>query len=879
MKTSISLKHIWIVITVFSILVPITIITLWYSEKLYYSELNSALLIKRLDNENLRNDIEAEITRFQTTLKNKSDPLALLMTNKSKESLQDIYSYLDLIVEREAAIREAIIISKSGEVIAAIEPEFSGKRVFTRKELEAIAVHWGYTEEIEYPEIIIPLLGRQYIGAPERHEDFYAFRIATPIGNPAQAVLIVNIDTARLWSNNSTNQNDNSDYMLDRRGTLVTNVEGSNNKQGALMTHLEIVRTALIDGDWPLDKVYTGVKNKPVFGTMTYIPLLHWSLVSEVNAEQITTPIDTLLYKVVLFTLIGVLSFILLVLIIVGKTLKPLENTQAAVNDIAEGNFDLDLEASGIKELDAMILDVNKMAVARQHAEQSLYEQEKDLSITINSIADGLITIDENGTVLIFNDTAANIFGYKSNEIIGQNVKKLMPEKYSLHHDDYLHRYLETNEPHVIGHGAEVEGLHKNGSTFPLRLSLAELPRGSDGERRFIASCQDLSLLQEQQEQLRRSQKMEALGKLTGGIAHDYNNILGIIMGYASLLQKALDGHPKLANFSDEIHSAGERGSKLTKKLLDFSRFKASDNTSVDINAILNSDLHMLETTLTARIKLVFDLEDGLWPVKLDANELEDAILNMSINAMHAMEDKPGQLTFQTRNLQLDPAISNSLNLVPGDYVELSIIDTGCGMDNECKEKIFDPFFTTKGSEGTGLGLSQVYGFIDRSDGEVKVYSEPGKGTKISLYFPRENSSNTTPQSDNTQNEIDLSGTETILVVDDEKALIDLCCVVLKQYGYKTLHAESGFQALKILEQETVDLLLSDVIMPEMDGYKLASTVIERYPDMPVQMVSGFSDNRYEKLDTINRDLQLKLIYKPYQSRVLLTRIRELLDS
>lgn len=401
--------------------------------------------------------------------------------------------------------------------------------------------------------------------------------------------------------------------------------------------------------------------------------------------------------------------------------------------------------------------------------------------------------------------------------------------------------------------------------------------RDHDGQVIRIAGvAEDITEQVNMEETLRRTQKMDALGKLTGGIAHDYNNMLSIILGYTELLKGQIKDQPKLIKYIDTIHNAGERGTTLTRKLLAFSRKNTSDADTLNINTLLQDKQHMLDKTLTARINLTLDLEDKLWPVWLDSGDLEDAIVNLSINAMHAI-DGNGQLTIQTRNISIDDADARIFQVSPGDYVQLSVIDTGRGMNEATKEKIFEPFFSTKGNEGTGLGLSQVYGFVQRSAGAIKLYSEPDLGTRMMLYFPRYHETKNNEKLKVKNSESDFRGHENILVVDDEQALLELTRDILESQGYQVICAKNAKQALDTLKQQSIDLVLSDIIMPEMDGYQLAAKVQEKYPEIKIQLVSGFSDDRH--INMVNDELYDNLIYKPYQSHTLLKRIRDLLDG
>ncbi len=383
----------------------------------------------------------------------------------------------------------------------------------------------------------------------------------------------------------------------------------------------------------------------------------------------------------------------------------------------------------------------------------------------------------------------------------------------------------------------------------------------------------DITKQKESDETLRRTQKMDALGKLTGGIAHDYNNMLGVVLGYADLLKEMLAEQPDLQSYADQIIHASERGAKLTQKLLSFSRQKSSDANVLDINQALIEEQHMLEKTLTARIQLELKFEENPWQVYLDESELEDAILNLCINSMHAIESS-GTLTIETKNKTLKALEAESLELNPDEYVQLIISDTGHGMDQLTKDKIFDPFYSTKGELGTGLGLSQVYGFIKRCGGAVKVESQLNIGTQFSLYFPRYFGQDTCKSELKENDKIMSSNEKTILVVDDEPQLLNLAAEILNRHGYKVFCAQHAKDALKILETESIDIMFSDVIMPDVDGYELAAITHKKYPNVKIQLASGFTGEHHTQY--VNAELTNNLLQKPYNSQSLLNKIQSL---
>jgi len=474
------------------------------------------------------------------------------------------------------------------------------------------------------------------------------------------------------------------------------------------------------------------------------------------------------------------------------------------------------------------------------------------------------------------------IYTYISPSI--ESILGYTPEEFLVHYSRYLtknpHNHEATQQFELNRKGEEqaafeIEIYHKSGSTSWLEIK--EFPIfDQHGKITHIEGiAHDISKRKQADKIMHRSQKMNALGKLTGGIAHDYNNMLGVIIGYAELLEESLTEQPKLNKFAHEIHHAAERGSKLSRKLLAFTQHKSTNAQSTNINTLLHEQKNLLEKSLTARIKLTLNLEADLWNTYLDSSDFEDATLNLTLNALYAMESS-GQLTIQTTNQKINGIDAKQLNLIPGDYVLLSFADTGCGIEKTIEDKIFDPFYTTKGSKGTGLGLSQVYGFVERSKGVIKVYSELGHGSRFNLYFPRYIGSESKNLKPTNQPKPDYRGTETILVVDDEPALLDLTTEILCSQGYKVHCAQSGKEALEILKNQSIDLLLSDVIMPNMNGYELIAIVEKKYPRLKILLASGFSEISDEFM--INNSIQQNLLQKPYNSQTLLKKIRSLLD-
>jgi PAS domain S-box-containing protein len=530
--------------------------------------------------------------------------------------------------------------------------------------------------------------------------------------------------------------------------------------------------------------------------------------------------------------------------------------------------------AAPIRDSDGNILgmvlvfnDVTEQYKLREAASKS----RRDLQAILNNSPAVIYVKDTQGRFIFINQKFENLFQIKMQAISGKTLHDVFPKKIA---DE-----MQRNDKAVLTAGQALETEETAPHSDGLRTYATIKFPLFNGDGDIYAVCgmsTDITERKRAEEHSRRTQKMNSLGNLTGGIAHDYNNMLGVVMGYAGLLEEALSDQPELAKYAHEIHHAGERGVRLTNKLLAFTRKKVSKADDLNLNTLLLNAQHMLERTLTARIKLVLDLTENPWSVWLDNSDVEDAIVNMSINAMHAIESN-GQLTIQTRNQAINQLDARLLGLTAGDYVLLNITDTGCGMDEETKEKAFEPFFSTKGERGTGLGLSQVYGFVERSGGAIKIYTEPGQGTRFALYFHRYHATDGKKQLIEGNKAIDIKGSETILVVDDEPALLRLSCEILTQYGFNVISADNAKNALEILTYEKIDVLISDIIMPEMDGYQLAAIVKEKYPAIKIQLASGFADDRNRSM--VDESLRQNLLLKPFNSLDLLQKIHDLLND
>jgi len=512
---------------------------------------------------------------------------------------------------------------------------------------------------------------------------------------------------------------------------------------------------------------------------------------------------------------------------------------------------------------------------ALRATQEDLRRSELNFRSLVTNAPYGICRCDSTGRILDANPAFLELLGFSSaDEIIGHYI-------YSLYADTEqwfdLADCLRSPEPFK---GLTAEWQRKTGTTV-VRVSGRSVTNGRKEEVVFEIFAEDVTERRALEQQLRQSQKMEAVGRLAGGIAHDFNNLLMVISGYSEFLLERLGAEPHLRGPAQEIASASERASSLTRQLLAFSRKQMLAPRIVNLNDIATENLKMLTRMIGEDIDLVMLPNPNLWPVRADAGQIEQVIMNLAVNARDAMPSG-GKLTIETSNITLDEEYArHHAPLAPGDYVMLAISDTGAGMDTETQSHIFEPFFTTKGPKGTGLGLSTVYGIVKQSGGYIWVSSEVGRGTTFKIYLPRvAGTGEALAQAVKPMRFQKVEpGTETILLVEDEANLRYLARQYLEKQGYKVIDAADGAVAMQIAvaHEAPIHLLLTDVIMPGMNGRELAQRISEIRPNVKVLYMSGYTENVIGHNGTL--DAGVRLLQKPFSLRDLKHMVREVLDA
>jgi len=515
---------------------------------------------------------------------------------------------------------------------------------------------------------------------------------------------------------------------------------------------------------------------------------------------------------------------------------------------------------------------------AQAESEQGRHQNEQMKAAMLDASADPIISIDHAGRIIEFNWAAERAFGYLAEEVLGKLVEEvIVPPRLRQQHRDGMARLLATGEPTIVGRRVEMPAMRADGSEFPIELAIAQTRVGENPY--FTASLRDLTESKATEAQLRHSQRMDAIGQLTGGIAHDFNNLLAVIVGNLDLLDESIDPNDARKKLIEPSIRAAERGSKLTQQLLAFARRQTLMPRPIDINKLVANTADLLRRTLGGNVELSVALKDDLWRALIDPGQLENAIINLTINAADAMPEG-GKLTIETANVELDEDYArHHAEVTPGRYVMIAVTDTGSGMPPEVIERAFEPFFTTKeAGRGTGLGLAMVYGFVKQSNGHIKIYSELGAGTTFKLYLPQSGDEPNAVDEEPQGSEVEESRGETILVVEDDLDVLNLAVQILESLGYRVMSATNAADAeAQINAAPELNLLFTDVMLPGgAGGMRLAEIAKEVHPAVKVLFMSGYTEQAIVHRGILPTGSQL--LAKPFRKAELARAVRQSLD-
>jgi PAS domain S-box-containing protein len=535
-----------------------------------------------------------------------------------------------------------------------------------------------------------------------------------------------------------------------------------------------------------------------------------------------------------------------------------------------------------LAKLRQRIQDLEASENERKRAEEALRESEERFRQMYDEAPVGYHELDREGRIIRVNRRELEMLGYTDEELLGRPVWKFVVE------EEMTRQVIMAKIAGDVSFHETFERTYrrKDGTTLPVLIE-DQVIRNKKGRITGIRSMiEDITerrraeeALQKSEEQLRQWQRVEAIGRLAGGVAHDFNNLLMTIKGCSELLLGGLDQSDPRRDEVEEIRKAAERATALTRQLLAFGRRQVLQPQVLDLNEVVANMDRMLQRLIGEDIQLLTVLDRELWPVKVDPGQIEQVIMNLAVNARDAMPGG-GKLTIETANVVLDEGYARRhVSVKTGPCVMVAVTDTGCGMDKEIQSHLFEPFFTTKKTgEGTGLGLSTVYGIVKQSGGNIWAYSELGQGTTFKIYLPRVEEAVKTYRP-KTAPAVSPGGSETILLVEDEEAVRTIVSKILQNRGYTVLEAHHGNEALQICEHHEgpIHLMVTDVVMPQVSGRELAERLTLLRPEIRVLFMSGYPDNAIVHHGVLGAGTAF--LQKPFTLNALECKVRELLDA
>jgi two-component system, cell cycle sensor histidine kinase and response regulator CckA len=532
--------------------------------------------------------------------------------------------------------------------------------------------------------------------------------------------------------------------------------------------------------------------------------------------------------------------------------------------------LDEQIFAGSVADAVSLLMEID----LRAQAEKALLRSEERYRDLVENAKDIIYTRDLQGNCTSINKVVEQVLGYTREEALGMNIWETVSSESQKKIQEMVMRKLAGEGMAVF----EMEAMAKNGRKVTLEVNTRLVHEGGvlvgvQGIARDVTERRQL------EEQLRQSQKMEAVGQLAGGVAHDFNNILAVIIGYSDILLNKLKQEDPTRRKITEIRKSAERAANLTGQLLAFSRRQVMQPAVIDLNATVKDMSEMFRQLIGENIELHTSFEEGLGPVKADLGQIQQVIMNLIVNARDAMP-QGGHLTIGTQNAYLrDENLGRLYRVKEGHYVMLAVSDTGCGMDTEMQAHVFEPFFTTKEKgKGTGLGLSTVYGIVKQSGGYIWVFSEVGRGTTFKIYLPlieeevEEVNTSVTPAEQ-------LNGTETVLLVEDEENVRRLACEILEMNGYTVIEAKDGVEALEVCDryEGPIQLMLTDVVMPRLGGRELSQRLAPLRPQMRVLYMSGYTDDAIVRHGAFDRDIHF--LQKPFTPEALARKVRQAISA
>ncbi|MCP4722477.1 MAG: PAS domain S-box protein [Desulfobacteraceae bacterium] len=501
-------------------------------------------------------------------------------------------------------------------------------------------------------------------------------------------------------------------------------------------------------------------------------------------------------------------------------------------------------------------------------------ENLRRLATVVKDSNDAITVQDTEGNITAWNKGAEKMFGYSGAEALSMNITDIVPDDRKKEALAFVQKLQEEE----VG-SFETERMTKDGRLLDVWLTVTKLV-DDQGKTVAIATTErDITERKKAEEKVRQAQKMEAIGRLAGGVAHDFNNMLSIILGNTEMIIEDTGPNNSFSENLKEIQNAAQRSTDFVRQLLAFARKQIISPKELNLNTIIDGMLQMLQRLIREDIELKWLPAASLWPINIDPSQIDQVLANLCVNSRDSIKGI-GKITIETKNVSFDESYCHDhIGFSPGDYVMMVFSDNGSGMDKDTLDNLFEPFFTTKEvGQGTGLGLATIYGIVKQNKGFINVYSESNQGTTFKIYFPRYMRTNQKTETKSLKTIVE-TGSETILLVEDEKAILRVTSMMLERLGYNVVPASSPMEAIQIVEGSklsNIDLLMTDVIMPEMNGRDLSERILRAYPNLKCLFMSGYTANVIANHGVLDKNVDF--INKPFSKQDLAKKLRKVMD-
>jgi len=853
-----TLRRAWYALLMMASLLPAIALTPWLSHQAETLLLDRALLSEEVFHKEIEIRLNLETERLVSVLKNKSDPIAYFIHLKQDDSL--IEPLLAKISHRDPVINTTTIYDLNGRIRHAVHDNIH------------TAAHINTTD----PAFVIPMHKRVFIGSPEKLDDgHFEFLISVPLiyNDQVLGAMTSTININAFWQSISARAAPHHSriYLVDGHGSLMNEPADSQHQQGDLLSSQPIVRALLAHQDWHKKEAYSGMEAEHVFGIGTQASGLAWGIISEIQSTRISDPIISALTTLSIIVITLHLFFGLLSLMFTGHLLNPISELARVMKHATEGDYSERLGRSSIRELQHLAQSFNIMVGEIDKRESTL----RQMTRAIDELGEAIIITNREGIIEYINPAFTHITGYSSAEVIGNSTAMLNAHTQSADFYEKLWATILSGECW----GGRLINRKKDGSLYPALMSIAPIHDG-DSITHYVAVQQDMSEQDRLEDQLRQSQKMEAIGTLVGGIAHDFNNMLAGITGNLYLARQFASTQPDITEKLDNIDHLSHRAADMIGQLLTFARKDRVNMQPIDLNTIVATTIRFMRASIPENIVIQQHLCDEDITVFGDETQLHQVLMNLLNNARDALNNRTDPaIHIELERMQSNPVwLNRHPGATNGDYAHLSIRDNGDGIPEDQIDHLFEPFFTTKEQgKGTGLGLSMVFGAVNTHAGFIDIDSVSGDGSTFHIYIPLYHSQVVKSNPDVVKA---CSGNgETILLVDDDIHVRQTTADVLKAMGYRVLQAEDGVEALSIFQahQHDIRMAILDVIMPRCGGAELAEQIRTTHPDLPTIFVTG-----YDK-EHLSEDVTAKqhciVMSKPVRFEELGLAIQQLLNT